>query len=68
MSGHSVQAVPSDADEFTRLAAARVRVRPDGTGCAQFVVAPGRWTIVGEAGAVLGEVDVGAEGAELRAP
>ncbi|MCC6407504.1 MAG: sigma-70 family RNA polymerase sigma factor, partial [Planctomycetes bacterium] len=27
MSGHSVQAVPSDADEFTRLAAARVRVR-----------------------------------------
>ncbi|MBI5434554.1 MAG: sigma-70 family RNA polymerase sigma factor [Planctomycetes bacterium] len=65
-SSGSVQAVPAESDEFTRLAAARVRVRPDESGVAHFVVAPGRWTIVGERGAVFGEVDVPLEGAELR--
>jgi hypothetical protein len=53
----NVQVVPADADAFTRLMAARAWVKAEGETQARFRLEPGRYRIVGEAGAVLREVD-----------
>jgi len=65
-SAGSVQVVPADADAFTRLAAARARVELDATAAARFSLPPGRYALVGEAGAVLGEVVLDAQGAAVE--
>lgn len=61
----SVQLVPADADPFLRLMAARVRVRIDTGAPARFHALPGAYLLVGEAGAVLRELELPAEGLAL---
>ncbi len=63
--GRRLQAVPADADAFVRLIAARLPLCAGEDGAARFRLHPGRYVLVGEAGVVLAEVDVPAEGASL---
>jgi hypothetical protein len=60
-----VQLVPADADAFARLLAARtpVRIGPDSPGL--FHADPGRYALVGEAGAAVRELDLPVEGLRL---
>ncbi len=63
--GCRLQAVPADADPFVRLMGGRVPVMADEEGVARFRLHPGRVLLVGEAGAVLGEVSVSGGRTEL---
>lgn len=60
-----VQAVPSDADPFLRLAAARAHVKVTLETPALFRLHPGRYVLVGQAGTRLREVEVPPEGLEV---
>jgi len=62
----NAQLVPADADAFVRLAAARAYVKVEGEAGVLFRVHPGRYLLVGEAGAILRELDVPPEGAVVR--
>jgi hypothetical protein len=62
----NVQVVPADADAFTRLMAARAWVKAEGEIEARFRLEPGHYRIVGEAGAVLREVEVPLEGLTIE--
>ena len=62
----TIQVVPAAADPFTRLLSARLYVPIEAGESFEFSVSPGRYLLVGEAGAVQAEVDVSAEGAEVR--
>ena len=61
----NVQVVPAGADPFLRLAAARAWIKAAGENEARFRLHPGRYLIVGEAGIVLREVELTADGLEL---
>src|SRR5262245_4318464 len=62
----NAQVVPADADAFMRLIAARAYVKVEGAAGALFRVHPGRYLLVGEAGAILREVDVPPGGAAVE--
>lgn len=66
----NVQVVPADADGFLRLAAARLRVPIQENAERRFLLEPGSYVVVGEAGRTLAEVEVPSRGAllELEAP
>ena len=59
------QVVPADADPTLRLIAARLSVRAGPEQPARFRLAPGSYLVVGEAGAVLRAVEVGAGTTEV---
>jgi RNA polymerase sigma factor (sigma-70 family) len=64
----SVQLVPADGDAFLRLMSARLRVRIRAGEEACFRAAPGDYVLVGEAGVVLGKVQLPSEGRTFVLP
>lgn len=54
----NVQVVPSGADPFLRLAAARVWIKAEGETEARFRLHPGRYLLVGSHGAILRELEL----------